>query len=1700
MAVGALFAALILSALVAAQGNAPKSAPPDRKVLDAMVEFLRDPGRKELYDGFAAHIVKSEGTRDAAAMQRATLGSLHLFGEAAVPALIEFLCDPVVRYSQIAQDGLTRVGPPALPALRLLLAEGKAPFAARAVAVLAGMARTHWTPVLNLCRDDDPRVRAGMMGVLGAIASGWGKTLPEARKQEALDALLPGVDDADAAVRLEAVRAMRGFGPMCVGRAAQLASFLAQPDDALAWESAQTLGAMGGGAVPALLAVVKSDAASSRRYAAYALGRIGPDAAPATADLAARLRDPEILVRRNAADALGRLGDKAVLPALLALLADPAGAVQVEAADALKSLAPDDPAVLRAVEEWFARRQTLALKIERPIPAPKRGGLYPSQVPGYPGAEPGLFWEEGVNSRVGRPIFGHPEVLPYPGSVEHLRTDYIKYYPPGWHWDGASLVKLWQAPQLPGLGAAEDYAEPVCYSPMYGAAADTGATMPPVKVQRWRPGDAPLRLALGKLPNSYYVVRVVAAIHKDDELPIPKQMIMRFRVNDGLRGEVNTYTLRFRAVCQFYSVAEWFFRAWDDREFAAELSLLPETQVELLVHTIDVHDHLTFLARRAGKREPSLFPAAEPMDAARRLPSALLPPEEQEREDAAAWDLLPGMNAQYLRARNPMPPHDEQELKEMRAQGAEDPGWGLYLPRSQTYYAPQAAARSARLNDTLHLYFGVKAVDVDAYYQKRDRAAARRAALRLTRLAELQPTWMRQFLSDTVLDRKAGFGLGDELYCRKRTLNAASGWTLTGMAAYDKLYPFIAGNEELAQAVNRFLPDIRCSADLLRFLDTNLIQYPARLIDNYWIKSGHDMAATMLETVVIQQDVEITRPWMEYLFARTFEYPNPLSGMQDFLNAGTTRDGSTWIGSYFYTCGGARGYQVAPLIEKYLAMGGDRKYDITNVREFPKTVASCYFPLRSRVAGMYPLAIGDVGGPTIDYAHWFEAGREAMTKGWEWTRDPAFAFFLKHYWPPAGLSPEAAGEIARAAATLPRHPWFTQTSRVLSQWAGILESGEEHDDFRFRRAATVRVGLGAGHQHNDVLDLNLFAHGCVLAPDGGQRSSYGVPNCVLTNTHNLVEVNESEWYGHSWVRALADAGPAACLLAEAVPPANQPDVKLFRRHVALIDVDEGKPSATAITPAMQKAGARLPADVLTPHSYVFDVFRVSGGRVHTYCFHGGQNDELTHNVPNPRNVPMPQGADDPDPDRRYLRRYGRCNIAPERKWAGDAGAHVHAVWRLSREEKEFSLDGVEYAKVLGGYSGGKAFANTFRAHAAEKSNLGANYNPAAPREYTALHLLGQEGSRVLGAMWASPTSRHHFDQFFVQRRARGEQEQLESAFVALLDPYAGSPSIERCALLEVQDNETDARRAVAVEVVLAAGAEVHRPARTDVCFADGRPDRVRRVGDLHLSGHFALVSKDAAGLRCLMTVGGREARHPDGAIELSRTEYRVRILQADYLDRRLRLDGELPAALLDNSFGEIVNSDRATSVELGGVGGREAEFLKGVEILTTRIRSVDAKERVVTVGLGLPPAGVAIPGMSKRLTGSTEDRARVFSCDYLGGDPQRGYRFRVALEGDIEQLFPPDSALRVYEFGPGDELVVPCWAMLERAGGGQYLVKANSGCVVTLPGPGATAELSADGRTWRPAASAREGRSVKVRIETGDLGAAKGRLYLRALP
>jgi len=256
---------------------------------------------------------------------------------------------------------------------------------------------------------------------------------------------------------------------------------------------------------------------------------------------------------------------------------------------------------------------------------------------------------------------------------------------------------------------------------------------------------------------------------------------------------------------------------------------------------------------------------------------------------------------------------------------------------------------------------------------------------------------------------------------------------------------------------------------------------------------------------------------------------------------------------------------------------------------YPKPLAHCNWQLAINVAGQEFLRIGDVTGPDKTPGFMLQNVPAAAVNGWNWSHDPRFAWILKNVAGRNDQSDAAWQAIETAAAQVRRAPWLDQPSRQVYNWAGILETGRPHDDWRFRRAAYVRTGLGIGHAHGDSLDLQIVAHGLPMTVDGGQRGGYSKPGDAMTRLHNVVEVNGHGYAGQSWVRTLADATGARYLAVSAEPPIG---TRLFRRQVALIDVDEGTGSLP-LSVEQQQRNAKLPPGVVTANSYVFDVFRVS---------------------------------------------------------------------------------------------------------------------------------------------------------------------------------------------------------------------------------------------------------------------------------------------------------------------------------------------------------------------------------------------------------------------------------------------------------------------------------------------------------------------------
>ena len=99
-----------------------------------------------------------------------------------------------------------------------------------------------------------------------------------------------------------------------------------------------------------------------------------------------------------------------------------------------------------------------------------------------------------------------------------------------------------------------------------------------------------------------------------------------------------------------------------------------------------------------------------------------------------------------------------------------------------------------------------------------------------------------------------------------------------------------------------------------------------------------------------------------------------------------------------------------------------------------------------------------------------------------------------------------------------------------------------------------------------------------------------------------------------------------------------------------------------------------------------------------------------------------------------------------------------------------------------------------------------------------------------------------------------------------------------------------------------------------------------------------------------------------------------------------------------------------------------------------------------------------------------------------------------AREGDMTpDDFQPANVLRLWEYGVGDTVRMPCHAALRRIADGVYELAADG--PVTLALTGRALESSPDGVAWQPLKSERRGETVEVRVDPA--ASPRGILHLR---
>ena len=1434
--------------------------------------------------------------------------------------------------------------------------------------------------------------------------------------------------------------------------------------------------------------------------------------------------------------------------------------------------------------------------------------LWPSEpVPGWPGVgvdENTTVEKLTVTDKAGNVIpavYGLPEFLAYPGAVHHDRNEWQRYVPSCPVYNHRTLVKNFVLKDIqPYAAKCVDFAEPVYYNPMYGPRVPTTKKRAPVKAWPWRRGGEPIRLEIGRLKPGLYCIRAIYAAPGVSTVVPKKYVFIELRINDlpSDPEKPNACILRAQTLDNFYAGQEFYFHAAGDRLFRAELYLLPESDIDLLVHNVDVHDRFGEVARRKGKTRSTLFDTSERKtrwerlrkDAAFRSQELVAAEEQKKRDDAAwtrGWPLnvhIGGDSSRYVMCLAP------EEWKRydwaLRCKdgnfyiGHRQGRWGIHAYNEPARYAfkggkavvrvtaDDGAAREEVLGpaepgmrfdaSSKILYKGEKqlrtnvldawVVDAEVFdngkplgksqqklylrwfdpgktyfdkagYEPQDRIiemgtpARGKLFYNATRMRDLphgrgitrtggskgsQSQWERdramEFIEGvyrwpsiqtkhnlTYMIAGAVTGARGRPHGLDREWHRRYGWGVRGQAlleGYDQLFPVIDGNEELAQAVGRYIPWVKMPDDVIRLIDTYLVQDNANDIMHYRYYYDHSMHLLMMKAVVVQDDPKITEPWMEFLWTRMWEYPQALSGMPDNIVTGATRDGGTTIGSFNYTRY-PRHMELIDRIQTYLRNGGLKKYDIADPDRYRKVFLSPYFVTEAAAAGRHTPGVGDVGGPTQAYGGRLEAGtRPLFSYGWRWHHDPKFACELVHTFGRAGESDAEWAEIVKAASGQ-RDPYLQNRSRILADWNGYLDGGQDENDFRFRRALAVRVGNGWGHNHWDTLDLRLWAHGIVMSGDAGQRSAYGQPNHRRSRVHNVMEVDGRDWYSHSWIADLFDAPGAHYLRAESVAPYTMEQVTLFQRQCALIDVDPGVGS--------KKEAPRLDPDVVTPSSYVFDVFRGAGGKTYTYCFHGAVDDQFEVNVKERKNL---TGEGD-DPDEAYMREFTYRKIAAEAgkagkpdpndvEWAADPADNIlQATWRVARWKDHRNNP---EAKMHSGKHGGAM---------------------TAPRKFTRLHLFDAGGSRVLHGIcqdrvrWNehNPAKKNYAVRcLFAQRRG---SKPSDTVFVALMEPYAGQPFISGRRLLKIDGNETDARRAVAIEVQTTNG-------HSDIIFADGRPGALRKVeGGLEIAAEYALLSRDEAGLRLATLHHGRCLRSPEINIEVAQPAYGGTVSEIDYIERRVVVNGSAPAYLAGHFF-EAGGDYHRTSCQVSRIEpaarkGTAMWLRKGLEIMRTRVRDVDPDTATVLGAVAM----IRVRGRDRGLVASTDDLKRFWRVEYAGGNRHSGHVFKLShldpgAKGPAfaREDFPPGSGLSVWEFGVGDRMLIRTGVSLRRLGKEDvYGVYTTVPFQVSMPGRGF--QISTDRKAWTDVRVKQDGARAVAAIPEDVLAGTKGRFFLR---
>jgi hypothetical protein len=923
------------------------------------------------------------------------------------------------------------------------------------------------------------------------------------------------------------------------------------------------------------------------------------------------------------------------------------------------------------------------------------------------------------------------------------------------------------------------------------------------------------------------------------------------------------------------------------------------------------------------------------------------------------------------------------------------------------------------------------------YHVTGDLDVARDAAFALVRFVMQWPA-MHYEAQDLGVENTAQpeltWGMNSRWEGRRVGKFSYSGWSGNNAQwlalAYDRLFDFIKDNQEFAGAIHRYVPWVNTPQDVVTLLDTYLLQI--NIADETVARSR---GGSMPLQALVQNPNTISSPWMDASKLLVDNYPLGVIPAKTHYYNSFNQDGTNFIGSVLYT----KGEHLLDMVDqfkRYKDLGGIVKYDFSDLNAYPKFRAVSEFLVSATVAGGYIPSVGDASGAPYSARVLKDGTLTPFVRNiWRYTKMSKAAWLVKNVYGGRTFETDSDWQEIEDAAYGIRDPRLSSDSKVLSGFGlGILESGIEKDDYRLKRAVVLRVGTGVGHSHSDALDINFYSLGLRMANDFGQRnegSLFTLPPDSTSYTHNTVEVDgylhpwksdTSGWppgsfsRADTWVDTFKPGNEGAQFISGAAKSADHNNVSIFRRDVALIDFDS------------------------IENSYIFDVFRVGGGKWHTWCFHGADSgiEQGGFTV----NASLVQVSDDraASDSASYLRKH-----ANGRKLEGISSGRVEAVWRLSRTSTTTSETDTDYVN-----SGTPPLSVT--TVAAEQSMLGSDYNASSPRKYTKVTLFDHPDENILVGNLFSAAYKMNIPILYVQQRqpvtTYAAMQEKQNVYPAIIEAYEGDSNILNSRSLSIENNETDALKAVALEVTTKEG-------RKDTLFSDGR-NVLRSIDNaaIMINGKFGCYSEDASGFKSVKLVGASELVKGNISIKPDASMYKGTIASVDYKNKKICLNETWPENILNGQELHIYNSDRHCAYKLENVtnagSGSVLSFNNPAEAGELGIKTLTADTAEVDYNLVLADNA----NRNKGFTATNEKGTKAWKL-------QKTTDYKYKLIGSLPVLsdFTDEdsdgkASIMVYDFGAGDSVEIPTSVLLKKTGQDIYLIKSDTAVTITLPGTG----------------------------------------------